>query len=37
MSTKKTDKMLGHEFVLKFYQLQQIESGCISVHVSPLV
>ena len=37
MSTEKTDKMLGHEFVLKFYQLQQIENGCISVHVSPLV
>ena len=29
--------MLGHEFVLKFYQLQQIEHGCISVHVNPLV
>ena len=27
MSTKKTDKMLGHEFVLKCYHLQQIENG----------
>ena len=27
MSTEKTDKMLGHEFVLKCYQLQQIENG----------
>ena len=37
MSTKKTDKMLGHEFVLKCYQLQQIENGCESIHISPLV
>lgn len=37
MSTKKSDKMLGHEFVFKCYQLQQIENGCLSIHISPLV